>query len=79
MVYVAAYYTAFASSNKAEKAASKIAAVLNTNREHDRLIQEFEEMASKLLEWIPQAVARLNERPEVWRCKGVYLEPIIPS
>lgn len=60
---VAAFYKLFASYNKGEIAATKIASVLKTNKEHDRLIQEYETMASSLLEWIPGAVERLNERP----------------
>jgi len=63
MTYVVAYYKCFASSNKAEVAAKKIATVLETNRQHEKLIQEYEEMVSNLLEWIRQVIARLEERP----------------
>eukprot|EP00051_Salpingoeca_urceolata_P026585 m.477824 g.477824 ORF g.477824 m.477824 type:complete len:882 (-) comp20952_c0_seq1:269-2914(-) len=62
MTYVAAYYKAFASSNKNEVAAKKIATVLETNREHERLIEEFETRASDLLAWIAATVERLGQR-----------------
>eukprot|EP00039_Didymoeca_costata_P018002 m.331716 g.331716 ORF g.331716 m.331716 type:complete len:894 (+) comp16784_c0_seq1:77-2758(+) len=60
---VAAFYKCFASYNKNEVAASKIASVLRTNREHEKLIQEYETMASNLLEWIPKAIDSLSQRP----------------
>ena len=65
MTYVAAYYKAFSSFNKAEQAAKKIAAVLETNREHERLIQEYELMSTKLLEWILATIERLSQRPDL--------------
>jgi len=63
MTQVAAFYKCFASYNKNEVAASKIANVLKMSKEHERLIQEYETMASDLLAWIPTAVGQLNERP----------------
>ena len=63
MTQVAAFYKLFASANKGEIAAAKIATVLKTNMEHDQLIQEYERLATDLLEWIPAAIARLDERP----------------
>ena len=33
--------------------------------EHARLIKEFEEATSRLLEWIPISIARLNERASI--------------
>eukprot|EP00037_Helgoeca_nana_P009518 m.83397 g.83397 ORF g.83397 m.83397 type:complete len:896 (-) comp19632_c0_seq1:1731-4418(-) len=63
MTQVAAFYKIFASSNKGEIAAAKIATVLKTNMIHDQLIAEYEQLASDLLEWIPTTIARLNERP----------------
>ena len=65
MTQVAAFYKCFASYNKNEVAAQKIARVLQMSKEHERLIQEYESMASDLLEWIPSAVDRLSERPEL--------------
>lgn len=63
MTQVAAFYKIFASYNKGEVAAGKIATVLKTNLIHDRLIEEYENMATTLLEWLPQAIGRLEERP----------------
>lgn len=65
MTQVAAFYKVFAGYNKGEVAAGKIATVLKTNLVHDKLIEEYETMASTLLEWLPQAIARLNERPQL--------------
>lgn len=62
---VSAFYKLFASYNKGEIAATKIAAVLRTNQQHDKLIEQFETMASDLLAWIPQAIAQLEDRPEL--------------
>eukprot|EP00042_Codosiga_hollandica_P052657 m.673170 g.673170 ORF g.673170 m.673170 type:complete len:880 (+) comp58539_c0_seq1:176-2815(+) len=65
MTYVAAYYKAFASFNKNEVAAKKIAHIAETNRAHQKLIEEYEEKTTRLLEWIPIAIARLNERASI--------------
>jgi len=62
MTQVAAFYKCFASF-QGDLAASKIATALKCSQEHERLIEEYETMASTLLEWIPVAVATLNERP----------------
>jgi actinin alpha len=74
MTYVAAYYKAFANSNTVEIAAKKIATVLNTNREHERLMEEYQTMATNLLAWINQKIAELNERNdlrEIADCQAV--------
>jgi hypothetical protein len=74
MTYVVAFYKKFATANKvsrcrlhcspqAETASKKIATVLETNRAHEQLIRQYEEMVSNLLEWIRTVLARLNERP----------------
>lgn len=76
MTQVAAFYKLFASANKGEIAAAKIATVLKTNMVHDQLIAEYEQLASDLLEWIPAAIAKLNERPQLGSVQGCidYLE-----
>ena len=56
-------------------AAKKIANVLTTTKDFDKLIEEYELASSRLLEWIPIAVARLNERPSldsVAACREKY-------
>eukprot|EP00045_Choanoeca_perplexa_P009106 m.85930 g.85930 ORF g.85930 m.85930 type:complete len:878 (+) comp14752_c0_seq1:81-2714(+) len=77
MTYVAAYYKAFASSNKSELAAKKIAAVLETNREHEALMEEYDVMCTDLLAWINATIERLDERPAlntVAECQGNFEE-----
>lgn len=49
--------------SQAEVAAKKIKAVLETNRQNEQLILQYEEMVSNLLEWIRRTVAHLEERP----------------
>merc|ERR1719240_1999562 len=63
MTQVAQFYKVFASYNKGEIAAGKIATVLRVSQEHDQMQQEYETMATTLLAWIPSAIARLTERP----------------
>ena len=51
--------------HQAETAAKKIATVLETNREHERLIAQYETMATDLLAWIEQTIAWLADRPAI--------------
>ena len=46
MTYVSSYYHAFSSSARAEQAAKRIGKVLNINQENERMMQEYETMAS---------------------------------
>ena len=62
MTYVSSYYHAFSSSAQAEQAAKRIGKVLNVNQENERMMEEYETMAS-------------NVSPIVWffvvkRCSG---------
>ncbi|VDN20227.1 unnamed protein product, partial [Dibothriocephalus latus] len=52
MTYVAAYYHAFANSANTESAASRIAKVLKSNQDTEKLMAEYAKIASDLLEWI---------------------------
>ncbi len=36
--------------------------MLETNRQNEQLIQQYEEMVTKLLEWIRNTIAMYNER-----------------
>lgn len=63
MTYVAAFYKCFANFNKNEVAAGKIAKVLNANQAFERMIAEYDVMASDLLAWVEASIARLGERP----------------
>jgi hypothetical protein len=62
MTYVSSYYHAFSSSARAEQAAKRIGKVLNINQENERMMQEYETMASDLLEWIQRTMPWLNDR-----------------
>lgn len=46
MTYVSSYYHAFSSSAQAETAAKRIGQVLNVNRENEKMMEEYEQMAS---------------------------------
>ena len=48
MTYVSSYYHAFSSSAQAEQAAKRIGKVLNVNQENERMMQEYETMASNV-------------------------------
>lgn len=62
ITYVVTYYHYF-SKLKAETVQGKrIAKVVGQAMENDRLIDEYEQMTSDLLEWIEQTIGRLNER-----------------
>ena len=46
MTYVSSYYHAFSSSQQAEQAAKRIGKVLDVNKENQKLMEEYEQMAS---------------------------------
>ncbi|CAL8092294.1 unnamed protein product [Calicophoron daubneyi] len=62
MTYVAAYYHAFAGSQKAESAANRISKVLQSSQENERLMEEYEGLASDLLAWINKQILFLKDR-----------------
>ncbi|KAM4828845.1 alpha-actinin-2 isoform 2-T2 [Thomomys bottae] len=62
MTYVSCYYHAFAGSQKAETAANRICKVLAVNQENERLMEEYERLASELLEWIRRTIPWLENR-----------------
>ncbi|XP_054758487.1 alpha-actinin-like isoform X2 [Lytechinus pictus] len=62
MTYVSAYYHAFSGAQKAETAASRINKVLSLNMENDRLMEEYEKLASDLLDWIRRKKPWLEDR-----------------
>ncbi|CAF0858942.1 unnamed protein product [Brachionus calyciflorus] len=62
MTYVSAYYHAFAGAHKAETAANRICKVLKVNQENERLMEEYERLASDLLEWIRRTTPWLENR-----------------
>ncbi|XP_035287773.1 alpha-actinin-3-like isoform X2 [Anguilla anguilla] len=62
MTYVSCFYHAFAGAEQAETAANRICRVLAVNQENERLMQEYEKLASELLEWIRRTVPWLENR-----------------
>ncbi|CAF2152013.1 unnamed protein product [Rotaria magnacalcarata] len=62
MTYVSSYYHAFSTTQKAEQAASRICKVLTINQENEQMMEEYERLASDLLEWIKQKRPWLENR-----------------
>ncbi|XP_071835118.1 alpha-actinin-like isoform X1 [Apostichopus japonicus] len=62
MTYVSSYYHALAGAQKAETAASRIGNVLSMNRENEQLMEEYDRLASDLLEWINRKKPWLEDR-----------------
>lgn len=62
MTYVSCYYHAFSSSQAAETAAKRIVKVLNVNQGNEQAMDEYENLASDLLEWINKVTPWLNNK-----------------
>uniref|UniRef100_A0A8B9ZKT3 Actinin alpha 2 n=1 Tax=Anas platyrhynchos TaxID=8839 RepID=A0A8B9ZKT3_ANAPL len=62
MTYVSCFYHAFAGAEQAETAANRICKVLAVNQENERLMEEYERLASELLEWIRRTIPWLENR-----------------
>merc|ERR1712042_331444 len=62
MTYVSAYYHAFRGAHQVEIAASRICKVLKVNQELEKLMQDYENLASDLLAWIKKKVPWLEDR-----------------
>ncbi|XP_044743685.1 alpha-actinin, sarcomeric isoform X2 [Chrysoperla carnea] len=62
MTYVSSYYHCFSGAQKAETAANRICKVLKVNQENERLMEEYERLASDLLEWIRRTMPWLASR-----------------
>uniref|UniRef100_A0A1B6D5Q4 Alpha-actinin, sarcomeric n=2 Tax=Clastoptera arizonana TaxID=38151 RepID=A0A1B6D5Q4_9HEMI len=62
MTYVSCYYHAFQGAQQAETAANRICKVLKVNQENERLMEEYERLASDLLEWIRRTLPWLESR-----------------
>ncbi|KAG7277083.1 hypothetical protein CRUP_031296 [Coryphaenoides rupestris] len=63
MTYVSCYYHAFSGKQKAETAANRICKVLAVNQENEQLMEDYEKLASDLLEWIRRTVPWLETAP----------------
>ncbi|XP_033832311.1 alpha-actinin-4 isoform X2 [Periophthalmus magnuspinnatus] len=65
MTYVSCFYHAFSGAQKAETAANRICKVLAVNQDNERLMEDYEKLASDLLEWIRTTIPWLeNRNPE---------------
>ncbi|KAM9326704.1 alpha-actinin-4 isoform 3-T3 [Gastrophryne carolinensis] len=62
MTYVSCFYHAFSGAQKAETAANRICKVLAVNQDNERLMEEYEKLASDLLEWIRRTIPWLEDR-----------------
>ncbi|CBY12275.1 unnamed protein product [Oikopleura dioica] len=62
MTYVSCYYHAFSGQQKAETAANRILKVLDVNQANEKLMDEYERLASDLMEWIERTRPSLEDR-----------------
>ncbi|XP_073408283.1 alpha-actinin-1-like isoform X3 [Dendrobates tinctorius] len=62
MTYVSSFYHAFSGAQKAETAANRIYNVLAVNQENEQLMEDYERLASDLLEWIRKTIPWLEDR-----------------
>ncbi|XP_064403007.1 alpha-actinin-1-like [Halichondria panicea] len=62
MTYVSSYYHAFSSSAQAEQAAKRIGQVLDVNKENEKMMEDYEQMATTLLEWIASTMPWVEDR-----------------
>uniref|UniRef100_A0A8C6Y3R4 Actinin alpha 4 n=1 Tax=Naja naja TaxID=35670 RepID=A0A8C6Y3R4_NAJNA len=62
MTYVSCFYHAFSGAQKAETAANRICKVLAVNQENEHLMEDYEKLASDLLEWIQRTIPWLENR-----------------
>ncbi|KAJ8365599.1 hypothetical protein SKAU_G00144300 [Synaphobranchus kaupii] len=62
MTYVSCFYHAFAGAEQAETAANRICKILGVNQENEKLMEEYERLASELLEWIRRTTPWLENR-----------------
>ncbi|XP_056396150.1 alpha-actinin-4 isoform X1 [Hyla sarda] len=62
MTYVSCFYHAFSGAQKAETAANRICKVLAVNQENEHLMEDYERLASDLLEWISRTIPWLEDR-----------------
>uniref|UniRef100_A0A8D0D3J4 Actinin alpha 4 n=1 Tax=Sander lucioperca TaxID=283035 RepID=A0A8D0D3J4_SANLU len=64
MTYVSSFYHAFSGAQKAETAANRICKVLAVNQENEQMMEDYEKLASELLEWIRRTIPWLENRTQ---------------
>ncbi|XP_075262316.1 alpha-actinin-2-like isoform X1 [Convolutriloba macropyga] len=62
MTYVSCYYHAFSGAQKADTAASRITRVLGFHHDNERMMEDYERLASELLRWINATVPWLQQK-----------------
>jgi len=62
MTYVSCYYHAFASNQQAETAAKRICKVLNVNQGNEKAMEDYDSLASNLLDWINKKIPEMEDR-----------------
>uniref|UniRef100_A0A1I8EEK1 Alpha-actinin n=1 Tax=Wuchereria bancrofti TaxID=6293 RepID=A0A1I8EEK1_WUCBA len=62
MTYVSCFYHAFRGGHQAETAAHRISRVLKVNQENEKMMADYERMASDLLDWIRRWMPWLSNR-----------------
>uniref|UniRef100_A0AC34F3A9 Uncharacterized protein n=1 Tax=Panagrolaimus sp. ES5 TaxID=591445 RepID=A0AC34F3A9_9BILA len=62
MTYVSSFYHCFLGMHKAETAANRICRVLQANRDNEKLMEDYENLASDLLSWIKRWMPWLSNR-----------------
>ncbi|KAG8186293.1 hypothetical protein JTE90_007321 [Oedothorax gibbosus] len=72
MTYVSSYYHTFSGAKQAETAANRICKVLKVNQDNERLMEEYERLASDLLEWIRRTTPWLENRTTDNTLVGVH-------
>ncbi|XP_003380382.1 alpha-actinin-2 [Trichinella spiralis] len=71
ITYVSSYYHFFIGMQKAETAANRICKVLKVNQDNERLMEEYEQLATDLLEWIRRWLPWLKNRTTDGTLKNV--------
>ncbi|VBB30331.1 unnamed protein product [Acanthocheilonema viteae] len=62
MTYVSCFYHAFRGGHQTETAAHRISRVLKVNQENEKMMEDYERMASDLLDWIRRWMPWLSNR-----------------
>ena len=64
MNYVSTYYHCFASSQQASQASNRVCKVLSVNQENESLMEEYQGLATGLIEWIMHMVPWIDSMRE---------------
>ncbi|XP_027202553.2 alpha actinin isoform X3 [Dermatophagoides pteronyssinus] len=62
MTYVSSYYHTFSGAQQAETASNRICKVLRVNQDNERMMEEYERLASDLLDWIRRTTPWLENK-----------------